>query len=281
VIPEALRWWSATPEGAAWLERLPRLVAECAAGWELDVGAPFGGHAAFVARVRRSDGTPAVLKLNFPDPESEQEAAALEHYGPANAPRVLAHDPGRRALLLERLEPGSPLPPRRVEEAMPGILAAVWRPPAPGHPFRSLRDEAARWARDVPVAWERAGRPFERALVDEAVAALGALAPTQPDAVVLHQDLHAGNVLRAGRAPWLVIDPKPLVGERAFDLVAIARNRPDRELLARLARATGVDPERARGWALAHALAWGREADGRWLPAMVAAARSLSATAPR
>jgi len=225
VIPETLRWWSGTPDGAAWLERLPRLVAGCATAWELELGAPFGGYAAYVARATRADGAPAVLKLNFPEPESEHEAAALEHYGEL-APRVLAHDPARRALLLERVAPGSALPEEQVEHVMPDVLAALWRPPAPGHPFRALRDEAERWAETIPSAWERAGRPFARALVDAAVEALRALGPTQPDEVVVHQDLHAGNVLRGTRRPWLVIDPKPLVGERAFDLVALAAQPP-------------------------------------------------------
>jgi streptomycin 6-kinase len=278
-IPEGLRWWSATPKGAAWLERLPRLVAECAAAWDLRVGSPFAGHAAFVARAERSDGTRAVLKLNFPDHESEHEAAALEHYGSDSAPRVLARDRERRALLLERIEPGTTLPPAQVEAILPGLLQALSRPPLPGHPFRALRDEAARWARAIPAAWERAGRPFERALVDDAVEALAALGATQPDAVVLHQDLHAGNILR-GDDRWLVIDPKPLVGERAFDLVALARNNPDPAFLRRIAIAARVDPDRAHGWAIAHALAWGYEEDGRWIPEMVAAARSLSAAAP-
>jgi streptomycin 6-kinase len=280
VIPEALRWWSATPEGAAWLERLPRLVDECAALWDLEVGEPLGGHAAYVVSAALGDGTPVVLKLNFPEHESEHEAAALEHYGPAAAPRVLAHDPARRTLLLERIEPGSALPDDEVEAVVPDILATIWRPPARDHPFRALHDEAERWAHAIPDAWERGGRPFARALVDEAVAALRALGPTQPDQVVVHQDLHAGNVLRGARAPWLVIDPKPLAGERAFDLVALARNRPDPAFLRRLALATGVDPERARGWALAHALAWGCQG-GRWLPGQVAAAAALSGTRAR
>jgi streptomycin 6-kinase len=274
-VPQGLRWWAETPEGAAWLERLPRLVEDCAGAWGLEVGAPFGGNVAYVARARRADGERAVLKINFPDHESEHEAAALEHYGRLAA-RVLEHDHERRALLLERVEPGLPLPDDEVEAVLPGLFTAVWREPAAGHPFRALRDEAARWAVAIPAARERAGRPFERALVDEAVTALEALGPTQADEVVVHQDLHAGNVLRGTRAPWLVIDPKPLAGERAFDLVALARNIPDRALVRRVALAAGVDPERALGWAQAHALAWGYEPGDRWIPWMVEVARSLS-----
>ena len=75
---------------------------------------------------------------------------------------------------------------------------------------------------------------------------------------------------------WVAIDPKPVVGERAFDLVAFARNEPDPALLRRLALAVGVDPGRALGWAVAHALAWGYEEDGAWIAEMVEAARGLS-----
>ena len=116
MIPEALRWWSATPEGAPWLERLPRLVDECAAAWELGVGAPFRGYASFVARARRADGTAAVLKLNFPEPESEHEAAALEHYGSAvvlhqdlHAGNVSAPAAGRSRMRSPGLRGGRPL----------------------------------------------------------------------------------------------------------------------------------------------------------------------------
>jgi streptomycin 6-kinase len=277
MIPDGLRWWAATPAGAAWLDRLPRLVEECAAAWGLEVGAPFGGNAAYVVRATRAGGERVVLKVNFPEPESEHEAAALEHYG-ALAPRVLEHDPERRALLLERVDPGLPLPDGDVEAVLPGLLTAAWREPAPDHPFGALAAEAARWAVEIPASWERASRPFERALVDEAVRTLEALGPAQDHAVVLHQDLHAGNVLRGTRAPWLVIDPKPLVGERAFDLVALARNMPDRALVRRAARAAGVDPERVLRWAQAHALAWGREPGDRWIPWMVTAARRLSSS---
>ena len=133
------------PGGAAWLERLPRLAAECADQWALELGAPFVSFAGYVTRARRADGERVVLKINFPEPEGEHEAAALEHYAPL-APRVLAHDPERRALLLERVDPGIALPDDEVEAVAPELLRAIWRAPAAGHPFRSLSDDAARWA---------------------------------------------------------------------------------------------------------------------------------------
>jgi streptomycin 6-kinase len=105
-------------------------------------------------------------------------------------------------------------------------------------------------------------------LLNAVLEALDALRGTQGKQVLLHQDLHGDNVLRAAREPWLVIDPKPLVGEREFTVAPIIRayefghsraSVVDR--LNKLASALGLDRERARLWALAQTLAWAFEGD--------------------
>jgi streptomycin 6-kinase len=134
-----------------------------------------------------------------------------------------------------------------------------------------------------------ARRPFERRLIDEAVAACLELGSDQADEVVLHQDFHGGNVLRAEREPWLVIDPKPLVGEAAFDAGSLARDRrwllgqPRDEARIRrrldiLASELDLDRERVRRWGIAHALIWGFS-DSKVEADMVESARLLVAAA--
>ena len=126
--------------------------------------------------------------------------------------------------------------------------------------------EADWWAGYLPERWEQWGRPFERRLLDAALDALTTLPATQGEPVLLHQDLHGDNVLAAEREPWLVIDPKALVGEREFGLAPIIRSRElghsRRAVLGRLGRLTselGLDRERARAWAIAQTIAWAFE----------------------
>lgn len=228
-----------------------------------------------------------MLKVNFPEPESEHEAKALAGWNGIGAVRLLARDDERRALLVERCHPGTQLwalEESEANEIAADVLSRLWQGPTAG-PFKPLAEEAARWAAQLPGAWEAAGRPFERELLDEAVDFLRREPSPPVDAVLLHQDLHGGNILRSERG-WLAIDPKPLVGERAFDVASLLRDRReelarDPEAAARVRRRLdffsdrlGLDRERVRGWGIAHALAWGFEGD-RVLPEHVECARLL------
>jgi streptomycin 6-kinase len=272
-IPPELQWWATQPGGAAWLSELPGLVEGCARDWSLTLGALFEpASIAWVAPVTRADGTAAVLKLNCPHPEAEREGDALAFWGGSGAARLLAQDRDRWALLLERCEPGRQLWDVAGEEEMlgiaAGVFAALWRPAPEDAGFPVLFDDARRWERVLPERWERLGRPWPRALLDEAVSLCGELIVDPPDPVLCHQDAHGGNML-ARNEDWVVIDPKPIVGEPAFDLASALRDRrewlatqphPERIIARRLDRyveALGVDRARARGWGVVHALAWG------------------------
>ncbi|MCG5445649.1 aminoglycoside phosphotransferase family protein [Micromonospora sp. NIE79] len=269
-LPEGLDWVRGTPVGRAWLAALPTWLTECAERWSLRVGPPFRqAYASLALPADLPDGTAAVLKLQYPDEESRHEADALARWNGDAAIRLLAHDPGRRALLLERCQPGTPLhdlPADRALDAVIGLLPRLWRPA--GAPFTPLAQEAAGWIDRMPRAWERAGRPYERRLLDAALDLLTGLASRQGEQVLVNQDLHAGNILAADalaedRGPWLAIDPKPLTGEREFSVVPMVRG-PElghsptavRHRLDRLSTELGLDRERVRGWTIGHTLAW-------------------------
>ncbi len=276
-VPPALEWWRGRPEGAAWVERLPQLVSELAACWELTVGDPFPSYAGLVLRAERR-GTPVVLKVNFVEPESEHEADALLFWPDDATVRVLEHDREQGALLLERCVPGTTLWELAEDDALPiaaRLLGRLWSPGDPGPPFRRLADEAPAWIERL------APRPFERALLDEALAALRELPATQGELVLCSEDFHGGNVLLSERG-WVAIDPKPIVAEREFGLVSLVRDRRpvDPETVRRrldfLSSELGVDRDRVRRWSLAHALWWGFQGD-ELLPEHADVARALLA----
>jgi len=138
-----------------------------------------------------------------------------------------------------------------------------------GSPFRTLADEASHWAGHLEGSWRRADRPFERSLVDITLSYLERLPSSPGDLVLLNQDLHARNVLRATREPWLVIDPKPLVGEREFAVASIVRDdalgltrQRVQARLETLVQALGLDRERTIGWTVAQTIAWSITPEG-------------------
>ncbi|MEH0846087.1 aminoglycoside phosphotransferase family protein [Micromonospora sp. CPCC 205711] len=283
-IPEGLSWARRVPAGREWLAALPDLLAGCVEHWQLRVGTPYPyAFASLAMPAELPDGTPAVLKVQYPDDDSRHEAAALAHWAGDGAVRLLDHDPRRRALLVERCVPGTMLHqqllPDRALDAVVELLPRLLTPAGP--PFTTLADEAARWAECMPVHWERANRPYERRLLDTALGLLADLAPSQGEQVLVNQDLHAGNVLRATREPWLAIDPKPLVGEREFAPVPMVRggelgHSPTavRHRLDRLSAELGLDRDRVRGWTIVHTLAWS-VAEGQVFPHQVEVVRWL------
>ena len=266
-LPTGLRWIQDSAEGREWLHQLPGRVAACCGRWNLTVGAPYeNSFVSVVYPATRPDGTRVVLKIQYPHRESDHEQEALRLWNGNGAVQLLGYDPEHHALLLERCEPGTPLATAGADVALQtfvDLLPCLWIPASV--PFTKLSDEAAAWIADLPRIWDRS-RPFERSLLDLALRVLDELRLTQGPQVLLHQDLHAENVLRAAREPWLVIDPKPLVGEREFSLAPIIRSselgHSRAEVVRRLDVLTselGLDRERARLWALGQTVAWGCE----------------------
>jgi streptomycin 6-kinase len=258
-------------DGTRWLADLPRHIAALAQEWDLRLGSPFaqGGGVSWVAPVELSDGAEGVLKVTFPHEEPRYEAAALRLLDGQGAVRLLRASDNGFALLLERCRPGTDLWSVGDEEGQAVVcqlLPRLWRDPAHDLPFMALADYVARWWDDLPRLTASAGG--DENVVAEAVARGRALAASQTQHVLLHGDFHPGNVLAAQREPWLSIDPKPLVGEPAYDLAQWLANRARlviqsddavtilRHHIDRFAGELGLDPARIAGWAFVKALGW-------------------------
>jgi streptomycin 6-kinase len=212
--------------------------------------------------------TSAVLKVGLPHMEAEHEIDGLRFWDGRPTVRLLEADDGVGGMLLERCVPGTHL--RAVPEAdqdvvIAGLLRQIWRAPDGSHPFRPLAEMIASWMEETIASETRWPDP---GLVREGLRVLEGMAgDTAAPAVLLATDLHAGNVLRASREPWLVIDPKPFVGDPAYDATQHLLNCRGRMLAApegtisRFADLLDVDAARIRLWMFARAAAEWREWD--------------------
>lgn len=218
--------------------------------------------AAVVAAVTRQDGTPAVLKIGFPHEEAIWEAAVLESLSPGFGPVVLEQDPWTWAMLLERLDPGTSL----LDAGLPALDAVAVgaelhrrfaaAPPPPGVP--TLAEQYRPFV-------DRLGNDHAQSLLEVTGLPEWATATAQDEfhllcasgsaAALLHGDLNPTNVLRHGSG-WRVLDPKPAIGDAAFDTFPLVRDlladTASREHVAELtegaAHIAGVDRSRALRW---------------------------------
>jgi streptomycin 6-kinase len=257
--------------GTQWLADLPQRIAELEQEWGFQVGPAFdhGGAVSWVAPVRCDDGSEAVLKIGLPQDESRFEAHALRFLDGRGAVRLLQVSQDGFSLLLERCRPGTDLWSLDVEEgnAVAGrMLRRMWREPDPSAPFMLLSDYVAPWWDHLPRVTDEA--EYDAEVVAAVVARGRALVESQPRLVLLHGDLNPGNILAAEREPWLFIDPKPLIGEPAYDLAQLLFNRSRfliqsddavavlRQQIDRFAADLDLDPARIAGWAFVKALGW-------------------------
>lgn len=254
------------PERHRWLEALPALIDEVAFGWGLELGAPFlpGGQCAWVAPAHDSEGRDLVLKVGWRHREAEHEADALRLWDGDGAVRCFAMRslPDSTALLLERCVPGTPLgralPEPGQDVVLAGLMLRLWeRRPGAGDPFASLEAMCEQWADGFELDFETDRRGLDPGLAREGAALLRELPRTATRSVLLSTDLHAGNVLASQREPWLVIDPKPFVGDPAFEPVQHMLNCDERlatdpiGLSRRMAELLGLEADRVRLWLLA------------------------------
>src|SRR5262245_2446236 len=259
-----------------------RPAGELQGRWSLSIGSPWhegGDGCSWVAPAVRSDGTRVVLKIATPHMEGAHEIEGLRFWNGEPTVRLLEADHALNAMLLERCEPGTPLRHLRESEqdvVIAGLLRRLWRKvPAP-HPFRPLSVMTALWAEETLGTVPKS---VDMGLVRAGLALFEELPRQSSDDVLLATDLHAGNVLRAEREDWLVIDPKPFIGDRAYDATQHLLNCGERMLadpdgtIRRFADLLDLDADRIRSWMFARAAAGPRDA---WNDESLALARALA-----
>jgi streptomycin 6-kinase len=286
-IPAALaRGAGASAAGAAWIERLPELVQSAAQRWDLALGRPFPrGSASWTApghpRSGPWAGMDVVLKVSFPHAEAAPEADGLRLWHGQGAAELL--DSSGWDLLLARCIPGTSLADdgrdddQRLGDAARALRALhdagrladpvhahVRGTPLPGQ-FPDMGAVCRAWADTLDERHDGARRASAPVSLDSGLlrAGAGLLRELPAGAVpaVVHGDANPSNLLRDGGS-WAWIDPKPMVGDPAYDpwplleQVGDPHSTPDpvvalRARTTRVAEILGLDAARIAAWAVA------------------------------
>ena len=235
------------PAGDAWLESLAGVVGSLAADWGLTIGASLtGGSASFVAQATTKTGTSVVLKVLMLADGFDDQVALLQRAGGRGYARLLAADPGRKAILLEAL--GEPLAdaglsvPEQIT-ILGEALTHAWLDPGDEQPAPG-EDKASSLIRLIEDTSERLRRPCPERVIDAALSlARERAAEACIDLAIVHGDPHPGNLLRRGDG-WAFIDPDNFIADRAYDLGVVIRGWQDL-----LIEADGRAAERIAAWA--------------------------------
>jgi streptomycin 6-kinase len=213
---------------------------------------------------------PLALKISIDREEVVSEVRLLRLWDGHGMVRLIEADPACGILLLERLGTGRTLRDVPLPDALPiaGQLMRRLVIPAPDG-VGLIR--TGRIARDVLYTLSEnnraAGEPLPGPLINEIEAIAAPLAqPVQM--VITHADLHYDNILPGDREPWLAIDPRARLGDPEISVAELLWTRVDevgdadgiRQMLDVLVSSAGLDPDRARRWAVlrsADYLLWG------------------------
>ena len=246
------------PSVTAWCADAPARADRAAAEWGLVLGDLIPDGASSVAvRCTWPDGTPAVLKLSPEEPFLAEQVAMLRRFAPSGrVPAVLAARAD--AVVLEEVRPGTAadeLDPHPSPESWAELMTALHAVEPPTGPTRDLRDRSDEFFARIGkrLAEPAIGARISRRAWDLAIERCTTLLDTESKRVMLHGDLHLGNVLDGGPRGLVAIDPKVCVGDPCFDafdyVLAGAGLDGVENRCARLANAAGLDGDRLLEWA--------------------------------
>ena len=274
--------------GELWLAQLPALLEQCEERWAITIGNPFPLSYNYVTAARCRNGTDVVVKAGVPNPELTSEMQALQLYDGDGMVRLLDVDRSNGVMLLERVSPGIPLAAVNDDDEATIIAADMMQrlrhPVPPKHQFRTVAGWSA-GLKKLRQTFDGGTGPLPKDPVERAEVIYATYLASPEGEVVLHGDFHHENVLSGTRSSWLIIDPKGLVGEPAYEVGAYLRNylldKPDpQSTLARrvdiFAEYLGFERDRMLNWGLAvNVLSawWSVESHGRGWEGAVEVAR--------
>jgi len=253
-------------EVEAWFDELPAMLTALAEEWRFELGSQIPrGSVAAVFACRMANGRRAVLKVSPDLARLAFEAAALGAWHTVHTPTVIAVNALLGALLIEAIEPGTPLVVFSIYPATDSVaelLGSLHGGGIPDASYPTVERRVAYLFDSSAKLYE--GHPELLALIPRTLYERGRrlatrLAQQDSPMVLLHGDLTPSNILDGGAGRGLVaIDPAPCLGDAAFDAIDLTLWQADdlqtiTGRIEQLAAGTGVEADRLLGWCVAFA----------------------------
>ncbi|WP_341751963.1 aminoglycoside phosphotransferase family protein [Candidatus Tisiphia endosymbiont of Piscicola geometra] len=212
-------------QGKVWLDDLPKIVHKLAKEYGLSSLNPVKNLSYHYVLAGFQGYQPIILKLGLDIDDLKRESTALKVFSKFGGVKVLGESTG--LLLVEQaisnisLKSYFPVKDYEAIKIACNVMKRLHYAPLPSEGFPYVTD----WLAVLDKEWDVPNYYLEKArqLRDK-------LLGTSSMLVLLHGDLHHDNILQSGDN-WVVIDPKGVIGEKAYEVAAFIRN-PLHELLA-------------------------------------------------
>jgi streptomycin 6-kinase len=210
-----------------WLESLPAVIADLCAKWRIELDPVVAEtYITLVLFGHSAELGPVVIKSSPLADEFRAEATALKLAASDNVVKLYDVDFDRSVMVIERIVPGTQLLQAGMRDEDATRLAAetvatMWKPvPSPEglHPLRQ-------WMRAL-FNWPAESDRIAADLIQQARELGSALLATSSRSCLLHGDFQHHNLLQRENGDWVIIDPKGVAGDPAFEIAAWMYNPP-------------------------------------------------------
>jgi streptomycin 6-kinase len=204
--------------GRTWLIDLPKIISKVANENDLSDLKPLDNLTYNYVLAGLRGKQPIILKLSPDIKKLNHESSSLKAFANFGAVKIFSRQNG--VLILERAISGISLKsyfPTKESEAIEitcNVIKKLHQAPIPKKKVPHVKDWLAALDREqnIPSVYLKKARKLKDELLQTSI-----------KQVLLHGDLHHDNIVQNDNG-WLIIDPKGVIGEQAYEVCAFIRN---------------------------------------------------------
>ena len=213
-------------EGKNWLRNLPSITTHLTDQWGLaDIQYFPSSSQDYITRaVQKSNNLEVIMKIGAPRSALMCEALASQAFSGNGCMPLLQYDTNANAFLREFVEPGTTLGsmfPYKDKEAITQTVNIFKKLHTPSNFDRNNFPTIENWLASLN---NNLYYSIDERHLKKARKLATFLLNSQENPILLHGDLHHENILFCRKRGWIAIDPKGVIGERAYEVGAFVRN---------------------------------------------------------